>query len=168
MGLDPYALHNIDQLLHRLAQAQNPQLIMALRPQDRIPDWISHLVILDPGLRVRAQGEKDAVCLALEMDNSPTRYGENAEGLHRANLKTLDETQRESLIVMEDVNIKYGRKQILGGWNDIGSGLCWTIRRGERWGVFGPNGKIHLSVDLPYLGQLIKAQAQEKRPFFPS
>lgn len=168
MGLDPHALHQIDQLLHRLAQAQNPQLVLALRLQDRIPDWISHLLILEPGLRVKTQGESAAVRWALKMNSGPTTYGENSEGFHLANLKSLDETQQEPLVVMEDVNIKYGSKQILGGWKGTRSGLWWTIRRGERWGVFGPNGKFHLFVDLSYLGQLIKAQAREKRPFFPS
>lgn len=168
MGLDPYALYKIDQLLHRLAQAQNPQLILALRPQDRIPDWISHLVILEPGLRVKTQGEIAAVRWALEMNSSPATYSENAEGLHLPNLKSLNETQQESLVVIEDVNIKYGSRQILGGWKDARSGLWWTIRRGERWGVFGPNGEFHLFYDLSYLGQLIEAQAREKRPFFPS
>lgn len=168
MGLDPYALYKIDQLLHRLAQAQNPQLILALRPQDRIPDWISHLVILEPGLRVKTQGEIAAVRWALEMNSSPTTYSENAEGLHRPNLKSRNETQQESLVVIQDVNIKYGSRQILGGWKDTRSGLWWTIRRGERWGVFGPNGEFHLFYGLSYLGQLIEAQAREKRPFFPS
>lgn len=149
MGLDPYALHTIDLLLRRLAQAQNPQLILALRPQDKISDWISHLVILEPGLRVKAQGEKNAVRWALEMSSDLTTHGENAEGLYLDNLKSLDETQQESLVVMEDVKIKYGNKQILGGWNDPRSGLWWTIRRGERWGVFGPNGKyIYLLIFL--------------------
>lgn len=149
MGLDPYALHTIDLLLRRLAQAQNPQLILALRPQDKISDWVSHLVILEPGLRVKAQGEKNAVRWALEMSRDLTTHGENAEGLHLDNLKSLDETQQESLVVMEDVKIRYGNKQILGGWKDPRSGLWWTIRRGERWGVFGPNGKyIYLLIFL--------------------
>lgn len=140
MGLDPYALHTIDLLLRRLAQAQNPQLIMALRPQDKISDWITHLVILEPGLRVKAQGEKHAVRWALELSSGLTTHGKNAEGLHLDNLKSVDETQQESLVVMEGVNIRYGSKQIIGGWKGPRSGLWWTIRRGERWGVFGPNG----------------------------
>lgn len=140
MGLDPHALHTIDLLLRRLTQAQNPQLILALRQQDRVLDWISHFVILEPGLRVKIQGEKDAVRWALEMNNGLTTYGENAEGIVLDHLKSLGEKKQESLVVMEDVNIKYGSKQILGGWKDIRSGLWWTIHRGERWGVFGPNG----------------------------
>lgn len=155
MGLDPYALHTIDLLLRRLAQAQNPQLILALRPQDKISDWISHLIILEPGLRVKAQGEKKAVRWALEMSSDLTTQGQNAEGLYLDSLKSHDETQKESLVVMEDVKIKYGNKQILGGWKDQRSGLWWTIRRGERWGIFGPNGKyIYLTVDLSYCRQL--------------
>lgn len=167
MGLDPYALNTIDSLLRRLAQAQNPQLILALRPQDKIPDWISHLVILETGLRVKAQGEKSAVRWALDMSSDLATHGENAEGLLLDNLKSVDETQKESLVVMEDVKIKYGNKQILGGWNDPRSGLWWTIRRGERWGVFGPNGRyIHLLLFL-IVTNSCKYRLGENDPSFP-
>ena len=52
----------------------------------------------------------------------------------------------EALVEMKNLKIKYGEKQILGGWDqgksDVAKdGLWWTVRRGERWGVFGPNGK---------------------------
>ena len=47
---------------------------------------------------------------------------------------------------MHDVCVKYGDKPALGGWREevdgeAWEGLRWTVRRGERWGVFGPNGK---------------------------
>ena len=56
----------------------------------------------------------------------------------------------EALVEMQGVCVRYGDKEVLGGWeHEIkGSGkrgLSWTIRRGERWGVFGPNG-MHLVV----------------------
>lgn len=54
---------------------------------------------------------------------------------------------KEPLVEMEGVNIRYGARQILGGWNqelngEERDGLWWTVRRGERWGVFGPNGRL--------------------------
>ena len=52
----------------------------------------------------------------------------------------------EPLVEMQDVCVKYGDRTVLGGWkqqidNESREGLWWTVRRGERWGVFGPNGK---------------------------
>lgn len=50
------------------------------------------------------------------------------------------------LIEMKGVTVKYGDRTVLGGWRTRSrehgprSGLWWTLRRGERWGIFGPNG----------------------------
>ena len=46
---------------------------------------------------------------------------------------------------MQGVVVRYGDKEVLGSWEhesegQTQKGLWWTIRRGERWGVFGPNG----------------------------
>jgi ABC-type molybdenum transport system ATPase subunit/photorepair protein PhrA len=51
----------------------------------------------------------------------------------------------EALIEMEGVKVSYGPKTVLGNWKqevngDNKDGLWWNIRRGERWGIFGPNG----------------------------
>lgn len=54
-------------------------------------------------------------------------------------------SNQEIIVEMQGVRVKYGDKEILGGWEqEIGGrkekGLSWTVRRGERWGIFGPNG----------------------------
>ena len=54
-------------------------------------------------------------------------------------------TNEEALVEMEGVCVRYGDKEVLGSWEQEVEGqktrgLSWTIRRGERWGVFGPNG----------------------------
>jgi ABC-type molybdenum transport system ATPase subunit/photorepair protein PhrA len=51
----------------------------------------------------------------------------------------------EPLVEMEGVRIKYGPSAVLGDWQqDVDGtqkdGLWWTVRRGERWGIFGANG----------------------------
>ena len=53
---------------------------------------------------------------------------------------------REPVLEMESVQVRYGDKQVLGGWlqgvdGQPRQGLWWTVRRGQRWSVFGPNGK---------------------------
>ncbi|MCJ1391581.1 hypothetical protein MMC18_004445 [Xylographa bjoerkii] len=55
------------------------------------------------------------------------------------------ENNQEALIEMSGVEVKYGEKQVLGAWEQmIGGqakkGLWWTVERGSRWGIFGPNG----------------------------
>ena len=76
-----------------------------------------------------------------------------SNGISREGLPLIDKMDadgkflQEPLVEMEGVNIRYGARQILGGWNQKLSGqerdgLWWTVRRGERWGVFGPNGRL--------------------------
>ena len=67
------------------------------------------------------------------------------EGLPLKDSKTSTQ-QGEVLVEMRDVCVKYGDKPALGGWcqeidGHTREGLWWTVRRGQRWGVFGPNGK---------------------------
>ncbi|KJZ79851.1 hypothetical protein HIM_00565 [Hirsutella minnesotensis 3608] len=51
----------------------------------------------------------------------------------------------EPLVEFDGCRVRYGDKTVLGSWSQqtpqgAKDGLVWTVRRGERWGVFGPNG----------------------------
>ncbi|CAF9913442.1 MAG: hypothetical protein GOMPHAMPRED_007916 [Gomphillus americanus] len=49
----------------------------------------------------------------------------------------------DPVIEMKGVQVNYGNLVALGDWHQPEqetTGLHWTIRRGERWGIFGPNG----------------------------
>ncbi|KAK7416062.1 hypothetical protein QQZ08_012144 [Neonectria magnoliae] len=51
----------------------------------------------------------------------------------------------EPLVEMDGCKVQYRSRVALGNWTqqtDEGpkDGLIWTVRRGEHWGVFGPNG----------------------------
>ena len=126
-------------LLLKLAQARSPRLVLALRPQDLVPDWITDILYLNRKVQIAAQGKKESVL---------PKTGERA--LHP---KTVEHTfpfgtafsepakSRKPVVQMKNVVVKYGDREILGGWNtdsDTGTsaGLDWTVRKGERWGVF--------------------------------
>ncbi|CEJ57979.1 hypothetical protein PMG11_06651 [Penicillium brasilianum] len=66
MGLDPATARSISNLLHRLAEKQSPRLVLALRPQDRVPDWISHMILVGKDHQVLQQGTKSEVHAILE------------------------------------------------------------------------------------------------------
>ncbi|KAL2822954.1 P-loop containing nucleoside triphosphate hydrolase protein [Aspergillus granulosus] len=61
MGLDPATVESISGLLHRLASKSDPRLVLSLRPQDTLPDWITHLLVLGKSNRVLAQGPRSHV-----------------------------------------------------------------------------------------------------------
>ncbi|KAI9723937.1 MAG: hypothetical protein M1812_000655 [Candelaria pacifica] len=181
MGLDSLTLVALSPLLHRLAKSNSPRLVLTLRPQDPIPDWITHLIYLDQNCQVAHQGTKQQVlndlrnpaaseshkkqsnirlCSVQELGRTLTSNGivrsrggyaltnrvraKGSEGWRPRKLGVPDRN-REKLIEMKGVQVRYGEKVVLGNWEDevdgeTRRGLWWTVRRGDRWGVFGPNG----------------------------
>jgi ABC-type molybdenum transport system ATPase subunit/photorepair protein PhrA len=78
-------------------------------------------------------------------------FGEEGETFAGASLSRTEQEDKskvvgEPLVEMEGCQVRYGNKIALGNWTDEKDGqqptkgLTWTVRRGERWGVFGPNG----------------------------
>jgi ABC-type molybdenum transport system ATPase subunit/photorepair protein PhrA len=65
VGLDPPTLVTLSPMLRELAYKSSPRLLLALRPQDPIPDWITHLVILGSNHTIALMGLKDDVLFAL-------------------------------------------------------------------------------------------------------
>lgn len=176
MGLDPTNLTSMSTLLYRVADLGSPRVLLALRPQDLVPDWITHVVVLGPNLSILYQGAKahiqdelkKAIVAGSGMNPGPD-LGVLTGSLHSPNHSSIEEISRaatsrdglslvdnepqsfthenEPLVEMERVKISYGSKQVLGGWKEKvdgaeRAGLWWTIRRGERWAVFGPNGNF--------------------------
>jgi ABC-type molybdenum transport system ATPase subunit/photorepair protein PhrA len=180
MGLDPPTVVGLSPLLHSLAEKASPRLVLSARPQDPLPEWITHLAYLRSDAQVQAMGEKEAVLGGLrkyvqdvrtgrlaedetlpvhalsEMGRTLTKDGITGEGMAEdfsigpTTSQTEEgaaaaESSGEPLIEMQGCRVMYGDKVVLGNWTEerggrTVSGLHWTVRRGERWGVFGPNG----------------------------
>ncbi|KAJ5342502.1 hypothetical protein N7541_011626 [Penicillium brevicompactum] len=56
MGLDPGTVTSISTLLERLARKCSPRIVLALRPQDNVPDWITHKMVLGNNHTILLQG----------------------------------------------------------------------------------------------------------------
>lgn len=210
MGLDPSTTIQLSNLFGELAESNDPRVVLALRPQDPIPDWISHILFLGENLRVTYSGTKAEVAEALatgannpSLDDAeapstiPKLYYEFGRSLSEMgvtiDMDKMTQLQRkqfisakekyeqgdrspqtlqriataahnwkdgtrkdfppeppigEPVIEMDGVVVKYGEKVVLGKGlqSDQGEvredeGLFWNVRRGQRWGVFGPNGE---------------------------
>ncbi|KAL9602519.1 MAG: hypothetical protein Q9219_001814 [cf. Caloplaca sp. 3 TL-2023] len=154
IGLDPPTKEMLSPLLYNLAQAQAPRILISLKPQDRLPEWITHVVLLGPDLRVAYQGirekatrEKAVAIMGRTLVKTPSS-GRHMVHRSKEGLTVHDEisdTAGEPIIEMRDIVVRYGDKVVLGNWeetinNETRRGFQWTVRRGERWGLFGPNG----------------------------
>ncbi|KAL2266857.1 hypothetical protein VTJ83DRAFT_4134 [Remersonia thermophila] len=180
MGLDPPTVASLSPLLQSLSEKASPRLILSARPQDPLPDWITHLVYLRTDAQVGLMGTKAAVMDGLreyvrgvragkisedeglpvhalsEMGRTLTKAGIAGEGFAEDfSIAVADSGSvassadagnlREPLVEMEGCTVQYGSKVVLGNWTEERDGkrlrgLHWTVRRGERWGIFGPNG----------------------------
>ncbi|KAF4126693.1 ABC-type branched-chain amino acid transport system, ATPase component [Geosmithia morbida] len=174
MGLDPPTVARLSPLLRSLAERSGPRLVLAARPQDPLPDWITHLIYLRTDAQVASMGPKDLVLDGLKKYVQGVERGRLAEDatlpVHAladvgrvmasraparsaaaaatASPHKLDPAnpEAEPLVEMEGCKVRYGDKVVLGNWTvetpngSAREGLDWTVRRGERWGVFGPNG----------------------------
>lgn len=210
----------LSPLLHRLAMANTPRLVLALRPQDPLPEWTTHLVYLDRECKVAHQGPKNKMLVDLkgkiavvgelpgadvthkqgqvfipkagaklappselpdvdqdedslgeelppsdisDSEMKKLRYNRRSLGIteysvERRERRALERSGRELLVKMEGVCVKYGDKVVLGNWtqgleDQKTRGLWWDVRRGDRWGIFGPNGEGILpeSIMIPEL-----------------
>ena len=56
MGLDPPTTVALSSILRRLAKSSSPRLLLALRTQDPIPDWVTHVLYLGKDLTITHQG----------------------------------------------------------------------------------------------------------------
>ena len=65
MGLDPPTLVSLSPMLRNLAYSSSPLLLLALRPQDPIPDWITHLIIVVENNTIALMGSKAQVLFSL-------------------------------------------------------------------------------------------------------
>ena len=159
MGLDPNTLAQMSGVLMRLAERQQPRLIMSLRPEDGVPEWVNHLVVVDEGSQVLAQGTKDGV-FSSTLDNPGVSVAKSILEAARRGHETISSsklsrdgftqispalTPGETVVDMRGVKVAYGDKTVLGDWKQPveggeKSGLWWSLHRGQRCGIFGPNG----------------------------
>jgi hypothetical protein len=63
-------------------------------------------------------------------------------------------TPGEPIVEMDGIKVTYGNSVALGDWEQdingsLKDGLWWKIHRGERWGIFGPNGNCY--VQSPFI-----------------
>ncbi|TVY81107.1 putative ABC transporter ATP-binding protein [Lachnellula suecica] len=82
MGLDPPTLLTLSPMLHRLANTLSPRLVLALRPQDPIPDWITHLIYLKGDCQIAFQGPKKDVLKELKEYVAASKAGKVELDLH--------------------------------------------------------------------------------------
>ena len=105
-GLDVENRLKILELLKELHAEKKPRIIMGLRVQDDIPDWITHVAFADKN-KVHV-GEKEEVLKSLRQPL--TELGNTAQ----VNRPTVQDQDSEGRVVVniEGANVQYGQRKV--------------------------------------------------------
>ncbi|KAF5380371.1 hypothetical protein D9615_004509 [Tricholomella constricta] len=122
-GLDVQSRPRLLEVLRALHTARAPRVVLGLRTQDPVPEWVTHVAFVNNG-RVVA-GPKEEVLPAVEhiVATASTKEAPVVRASERGEL----------LVDMKGINVKYGTRTVLKDIN-------WQIRQGERWHLQGTNG----------------------------
>jgi ABC-type molybdenum transport system ATPase subunit/photorepair protein PhrA len=162
VGLDPIVTKHISKVLHRLAEANEPRIVLSLRPQDEVPEWLTHLVYVGGDGTVERMGPKEEVsgsletCGQVESSRDPkgsstttdpwetaipptsreqcTTSSEDAT-LSRDGYENTDASipaVGEPIVEMHGVRIAYGKNSVLGDWEQEFNG---SSQSGLHWNV---------------------------------
>ncbi|KAI0264234.1 P-loop containing nucleoside triphosphate hydrolase protein [Gloeopeniophorella convolvens] len=123
-GLDAATRPTLLSLLHAVHASHNPRIIMGLRLQDPVPEWVTHVALVQDG-RVET-GERNAILE--KVDHSQVQTTSTVIPEHHSRC-----TEADVLVSMQNVNVRYHERHVLKNIN-------WTIRAGDRWHLQGVNG----------------------------
>ncbi|KAJ3064981.1 hypothetical protein HDU98_011617 [Podochytrium sp. JEL0797] len=123
-GLDVVTRREIGELLGEVTkESGGPNMMLLMRPQDELPDWITHVMELDR-LAIGFQGTRE------EYERMRKEERRGKEG----HVETAPVVRGAPVVELNNVNVT-----ALDG-AEILKGVDWTIRAGEKWGLTGPNG----------------------------
>ena len=162
VGLDPIVTRHISKVLHRLAEANAPRIVLSLRPQDEIPEWVTHLVYAGEDGKVEKMGLKEEVLGHSQMYRQAESIGHstrssvntetggtgrlpsgrenstrssNGATLSRDGHQDTDDSVPdigEAIVEMQGVRIAYGQNSVLGDWQQDVDG---SSQSGLHWNV---------------------------------
>ncbi|TDL22910.1 P-loop containing nucleoside triphosphate hydrolase protein [Rickenella mellea] len=122
-GLDIHFRPKLIRLLGEIHASKQPRIIMALRPQDPLPDWITHVATVN-GSEVHTTPRSEA---ALHNHSRSQRTSEMS-------LKSEPNVSKgKPLVDAKNLNVRYQDRHVL-------KNIDWTIHEGDKWHLQGANG----------------------------
>ena len=133
IGLDTSSRKVLNDLLTRLSELDNLQIVLILSNPNDIPDMVTHILpikdkqIYQPMSRMTFEEDKEFVTSLF-----PSVGIEELETLKKASNDEETKTY-ENAAILKNIHIRYGQRTIL-------KDLDWEIKRGEKWALLGANG----------------------------
>ncbi|KAJ3293020.1 hypothetical protein HDU76_007099, partial [Blyttiomyces sp. JEL0837] len=132
VGLDVTSRRDIASILHDLKSSPSfPNVLLLLRPQDDIPDWITHVGVLDnQSLIWQGTHEQHAIIKQAEHKKTAKTPPKRVTTPTQSQRETLQPIVRLSNVTTITALDKANLLQ----------NVSWTIYPGDRWHLAGPNG----------------------------
>ncbi|KAH9935118.1 P-loop containing nucleoside triphosphate hydrolase protein [Epithele typhae] len=125
-GLDAKSREILLTLLQELnTRPDTPQVILGLREKDPLPEWTTHVALIDADGKVQSGPKQDVFPSASHPSTQPAPTSSPSRPLQR--------TLGEPLVDIKDVSIAYGPRRVL-------SSVRWTVHANSRWHLVGDNG----------------------------
>lgn len=130
VGLDVQHRQKMLKILGELADSGMP-VVLVLRPQDEFPSWATDVVALKD-LKIEWKGDPAEYVKKRDQVMAKERAEKEAY-LKKQETLEQQQTLRDPVVELKNVNVIYSGNKILDN-------ITWTVRKGERWALLGPNG----------------------------
>jgi ATPase subunit of ABC transporter with duplicated ATPase domains len=138
------------KLLQKFHELKTPYIILGLRPQDPLPDWVTHVAWVQDGMIV--SGAKNDPTIVAYLETHSDTDIESSKQKERAVITSLPDAQ--TLIEVKALNVSYHDRRVSSSRSSVISSrglltnsrqvlqnIDWTVKEGDRWHLVGPNGK---------------------------
>jgi molybdate transport system ATP-binding protein len=133
VGLDVKSRKSLSSLLSKLAATASPRILLALREQDHVPSFVTHILQINGSNKILHCGLKEYRSKEL-LKSIPISTAIPADNvLSEIKSRNIEPSASSILADLKNVNISYWGKPVLSNVN-------WTIREGDHWLLLGPNG----------------------------
>ena len=140
LGLDPQATKLVSNSLHRVSKDLNTSVVLGLRVQDDIPDWLTHVGYITTEDGLKMSGAKEDVLPLLEKELNTVN---SIHKQHETKLKNKHSTPitNESLCASGEIpHIEFRNASVVYKDLPIFTNFNWKIPRGSKWRILGDNG----------------------------
>jgi ABC-type Mn2+/Zn2+ transport system ATPase subunit len=105
-GLDVDSRSTVLAILHELHATCNPHIIIGLRMQDAVPDWITHLTLVSNG-HARTGAKTEVLRYKKQIQDASSTRGDAAVQNLKSRLSV-----GEPVVEMKNVSVTYGPRQV--------------------------------------------------------
>lgn len=140
LGLDPMSTKTVNGVLERTAKdSQHSTLVIGLRIQDEIPDWITNVIVVNnnsvvvDGRRNDPQVVQALAKMRTEFELKHSHITKHVSEVFNVKSGELIINENLPIIEMDNVSVEYRGVPAI-------KNLFWQVKEGEKWHIRGKNG----------------------------